>query len=109
MSCEIKTLEEYEKLTKTNKFLIIHFWAIWNNHDITAKNILGELEMEFAGDVKFCSLDIDQEIFWELIKNVGAYNFPAFAYFKDGDKVGIEIGLRPKKDFRERLNHYFFS
>jgi thiol-disulfide isomerase/thioredoxin len=109
MPYEIKTIKEYEHVTKTNKLVIIHFWADWNNYDITAKNILSELEVTLAEDITFCSLDVDQEIFRDLVKDIGVYNIPAFAYFKDGNKVGVEIGLRSKEGFQDRINHYFFS
>jgi thiol-disulfide isomerase/thioredoxin len=58
---ELKTGEEFEKLTKINPLVIIHFWAEWNPHDIAAKNILGELDKEFEGKIAFTSFDTDQK------------------------------------------------
>lgn len=107
MSQEIKTIEEFEILTKQNPFVIIHFWAEWNYHDITAKKILGELDLELKGKIAFASLDTDQEHLWDLIKSIEVKGVPAFAYFKNGERLAVEIGLRPKEGFLQRIEEFF--
>lgn len=100
---ELKTIEEYESFVRTNPLAIIHFWAEWNHHDIVAKNILNNLVIEFEEKIAFASLDTDQEHLWDLIKSVGVKGLPAFSYFKNGNQLAVEVGLRTKEGFHQRL------
>lgn len=104
---EIRAKEEFEFLITNNPFVFIHFWAEWNYHDVTARDILSELDLELNDKIAFASLDTDQKHLWDLIKNVGVKGIPAFAYFKNGEKITVEIGLKTKEGFLQRIEEIF--
>lgn len=104
---ELKTIEEFEDFTKTSPLALIHFWAEWNRYDITAKDILDEIDKEFEGKIIFASLEVDQEHLIDFVRGLGVYNIPAFAYFKNGNKLAVEIGLQTKEGFLQRIEEVF--
>lgn len=104
---ELKTKEEVEFLITNNPFVVIHFWAEWNYHDVTARNILDEVEKEIKDKIAFASIDTDLKEFWDFIKKVEVKGVPAFAYFKNGKKLAVEVGLKTKEGFLQRIEEIF--
>lgn len=99
-------MEEFESFTKTNPLVIIHFWAEWNPYDIVAKDVLGELDNEYKGRIAFASIDTDQEHLWDFMRNLGVKGVPAFSYFKNEEQLVVEVGLRTKEGFQQRIDRF---
>ncbi len=106
MSLEIQTIEDFEYLTQSKELVVIHFWAEWNGYDKLLKEILNGLAVEFEEKVKFCSLDVDQQQFIGFLRSLPLPNIPALAYYKDGNKIALEIGLRKKKYIQNKIENY---
>lgn len=101
---ELKTSEEFKFFTKNNPFVIIHFWAEWNATDYLTKNIFQKLDSELNNQILFGLIDVDNEIFLNLCKEIPILNVPTIIYFKNGETIAIEIGLKTKEYFQEKIN-----
>lgn len=109
MSFEINSIGEYESVTESKGVTVIHFWAEWNNYDTILKKILKELAIEFEEKVKFCSLNIDKEQFGDFLRSLPLLNIPTLAYFKNGNKIAFEVGLRKKEELQDKIKQIIES
>lgn len=105
MPKEIKSLEEFEQNILFDGLTVIHFWAEWNLYDKTLSKILKEIECEFKDKVNICSLDVEQELLIDFLKNLPIINLPTLGYYTKGNKISLEIGLRKKDEIREKLGN----
>jgi thiol-disulfide isomerase/thioredoxin len=109
MPNEIKTIEEFESLTKSKGVVLVHFWASWNKYDEILAEILRKLELNFGKSVKFCSLDTDQQHLLEFIKSLRIINLPALGYYKNGNKIALEIGMRTEEELQTKIEQFLNS
>ncbi|HEY0429446.1 MAG TPA: thioredoxin family protein [Pyrinomonadaceae bacterium] len=106
---EIKSVEDFNSFIRAKGVVIIHFWAEWNRLDNEMKEILKELEFEFGRKVKFYSLDVDQPHLFDLLRNLRLSGVTALAYFKDGNKIALEVSLKNKEYVQNKINQLLNS
>jgi thiol-disulfide isomerase/thioredoxin len=104
MSNEIKSVEDFNSFTQAKGLVVIHFWAEWNGNDSMMKEILKELEIEFGKKVKFCSFDVDQPHLFDLLRSLPLPNITALAYFKNGNKTALDVGMINKEYIQNKIN-----
>lgn len=103
MIAELKTVEDYEKLTQQNGIVVVHFGFRWNSFDRTMQRTLFELKPEFGDKVEFGFVDIDNNGTIELLQRINLVNSPTLVYFRDGLLTATHVGMRPMDEIRERI------
>ena len=63
--------------------------------------VLEELSSEYAGKVKFCKVNVDNE--GALAEEYGIISIPSIMLFKNGEIVKTSIGAVPKSKIEEML------
>jgi thioredoxin 1 len=89
------------EILKSDKPVIIDFWAEWCAPCKQLSPILKELADEYGDRVKVVKMDIDSNP-----KTPGDYGIraiPTILSFKDGQVVEQLQGLRPKADFEAAI------
>ena len=103
MITELKTVEDYEKLTQRSGVTVVHFGFRWNSFDRTMQRTLFELKPEFGETIEFGFVDVDNNPTVELLQRINLVNSPTLVFFRNGEQSSTMVGMRPQDEVRERI------
>lgn len=89
---QIKTVEEYQELTKEG-VVLVDFFATWCGPCKMLAPVLDEVEKE-AENVKILKVDVDK--FPELASKFNVMSIPTLVLLKNEEVVKISNGFMPK-------------
>jgi thioredoxin reductase (NADPH) len=90
------TNETFADFVRTHRFVVIHFWAIWNAHDQVMRRLLdSEIPDDSRESVTFARFEIDPPAHHEICREHSVANIPFLAFYRDGSLVRNVTGLRP--------------
>lgn len=85
----------FEKVViKSNKIVVVDFWAEWCAPCIGIIPVLEELEQEFKDDVVFCKLNIESNK--NIYTKYNVRGIPTILIFKDGIVMERSSGMGPR-------------
>ncbi len=90
-----------EEILKSEKPVIVDFWAEWCAPCRQIAPILEDLAKEYGDRVKVVRMDIDANP--NTPGNYGIRAIPTILSFKDGQVVEQLQGVRPKADFEAAI------
>ena len=97
----VVTSQNFETEVKSHKGLVVlDFWADWCGPCRMLAPIMEELSQEIT-DVKFCKVNVDEELSIAMAFKV--VSIPTLAFFKDGAFVDQSVGYQPKETVREKI------
>ena len=82
-----------EEVLKSDKSVLVDFWATWCGPCKMRSPIVEELSEE-VDTVKFVGVDVDQSE--RLAIKYGISSIPCLVLFKDGEEVKRTVGVQPK-------------
>ncbi|MFC1920626.1 thioredoxin [Chloroflexota bacterium] len=93
---------DFEQIVlKSEKPVLVDFWATWCKPCVMVAPIVDELAVEFDGRIDFVKVDLDKNP-----KTPARYNIrsiPTLLVFKNGEPVSHMVGLRPKGEIKKNL------
>ncbi|GIK61322.1 MAG: thioredoxin [Ignavibacteriota bacterium] len=97
------TDENFEtEVIKSDKPVLIDFWAVWCGPCKLIAPIVEELAAEYDGKVKIGKLDVDSN--QQTSIKFGVRSIPTLLLFKNGNLKDTIIGAVPKSKIVEKLN-----
>ncbi len=90
------------EVLKSDKPVLIDFWAVWCGPCRMIAPIVEELANEFDGKIKIGKLDVDENQGVSI--KYGVRSIPTLLIFKDGKIKDTVIGAVPKSHLVQRLN-----
>ena len=99
----ITTKEELVKLLEANDKVIVDFYATWCGPCKMLAPVLEQVANE-VNDVLIVKVDTDQA--QELAYEFNVMSIPTLVFFKNKNKVAVEIGFQGKANILENINNY---
>lgn len=104
MSKEIESKEEFDKTIKTDKKVVVDFFATWCMPCRMMGQVLEEMGPDYP-EVTFIKVDVDKHP--EIAQQFGVYSIPQLNIFKDGADKGKLVGSRPRSEMDTLLAKAF--
>ena len=102
MALELNDSIFEEKVLKSDKPVLVDFWAEWCGRCRMVGPIIDELSKDFEGKAVVGKIDVDAN--QEFAAKYGVRNIPTVLLFKDGELVSRQVGVAPKKTYEDAIN-----
>ena len=98
MSVKVITKDNFEnEVMHSEKPVLLDFWAAWCGPCKMVGPIIESLA-EKMDNVKFCKVDIDQNVEWA--SKLKVMSIPTMVIYKDGEVMASQIGALPEEELR---------
>ncbi|MGM0635287.1 MAG: thioredoxin [Bacteroidota bacterium] len=102
MALEITDKDFEEKVLKSDKPVLVDFWAAWCGPCRMVGPIIDEISSEYEGKAVVGKVDVDAN--QEFAAKYGVRNIPTVLLFKDGELVKRQVGVAPKETYTEAID-----
>jgi thioredoxin 1 len=94
MSTAVTTETFEQEVLKSDKPVIVDFWAEWCGPCHAVAPVLDRIAEERSDELKLVKINVDEE--QELMIRYGVQSIPTMLLFKDGAPAAAVIGAQPK-------------
>lgn len=101
MPVEITDSNFEELVLKSDKPVLLDFWAVWCGPCRMIAPIVEEMAKEYEGKAVIGQVDVDNNT--AVATKFGIRNIPTILFFKDGEIIDKQVGAVPKKTLVEKL------
>ena len=102
MALEITDSNFEETVLKSDKPVLVDFWAAWCGPCRMVGPIIDELSQEYEGKAVVGKVDIDSNK--QYTAQFGVSNIPSVLVFKNGDLLDRKVGVSSKNDYAQALD-----
>ncbi|RLD68990.1 MAG: thioredoxin [Bacteroidetes bacterium] len=102
MVIEVTDANFEEVVLKSDKPVIVDFWAVWCGPCRMVGPIIEEMSNEYDGKAVMVKMDVDANT--ATPGQFGIRNIPTMLFFKDGKQVDKQVGAVPKKTLAAKLD-----
>lgn len=102
MALEVNDTNFEEVVIKSDKPVVVDFWAEWCGPCRMITPIMEEISKEYTGKAVVAKCDVDNSP--QVAAKYGIRNIPTVLFFKGGKIVDKQVGAVPKNSFLNKLN-----
>jgi thioredoxin 1 len=102
MALEVNDSNFDDLVIKSNKPVLVDFWAEWCGPCRIIGPIIEEISNEYSGKAIVVKCDVDSSP--EVASKYGIRNIPTILFFKDGKVADKQVGAVPKNNIVAKLN-----
>jgi thioredoxin 1 len=102
MALEVNDTNFEEVVVKSDKPVLVDFWAEWCGPCRMVAPIIEEISHEFSGKAVVVKCDVDNSP--GVAAKYGIRNIPTILFFKDGKIADKQVGAVPKANYVTKLN-----
>jgi|TARA_B100001063_G_C16637320_1_gene488967 thioredoxin 1 len=102
MALEITSANFEETVLKSDKPVLVDFWAEWCGPCRMVGPIVDELHTDYEGKAVVGKVNVDDQ--QEIAAQYGIRNIPTILFFKNGEMVDKNVGVAPKADLAKKID-----
>jgi len=102
MAIEVNDSNFEEVVVKSDKPVVVDFWAEWCGPCRMIAPIIEDLSKEYSGRAVIAKCDVDNSP--QVAAKFGIRNIPTVLFFKEGKIADKQVGAVPKSNFISKLN-----
>ena len=102
MALEITDANFEDTVLKSDKPVMVDFWAAWCGPCRMVGPIIDQISEEYAEKAVVGKMDVDAN--QEFAAKYGVRNIPTVLIFKNGEVVGRQVGVAPKNAYTEAID-----
>ncbi|MBW6483773.1 MAG: thioredoxin [Vicingaceae bacterium] len=102
MALELTDSNFAEQVLKSDKVVLVDFWAVWCGPCRMVGPIVEELSNDYAGKAIIGKVDVDNNP--ETASKYGIRNIPTILFIKNGEVVDKQVGAVPKQTLAAKLD-----
>ena len=91
-----------EVVLKSDKPVVVDFWAAWCGPCRMVGPVIDEIHSEYDGKAVVGKVDVDAN--QEFAAKYGVRNIPTVLIFQNGEVVGRQVGVAPKKTYTDAID-----
>ena len=101
MALELNESNFDSEVLKSDKPVLVDFWAEWCGPCRMISPIIEEMHAEYAGKAILGKVDVDSAP--SIAAKYGIRNIPTILFFKNGEVVDKQVGAVPKTTLDQKL------
>ncbi len=101
MAVEVNDANFEEIVLKSDKPVLVDFWAIWCGPCRMVGPVVDELGEDYKGKAVTAKLDVDKNS--GVTRKYGIRNIPTILFFKNGEIVDKQVGAVSKKVLADKI------
>jgi len=105
MALEITDTNFEELVLKSNKPVLVDFWAAWCGPCRMVGPVIEEISNEYSDKAVVGKVDIDSN--QEYAAKYGVRNIPTVLVFNKGEVITRQVGVAPKNTYTEAIDSLF--
>lgn len=102
MVLEITDSSFEEVVLNSDKPVLVDFWATWCGPCRMLGPVVEEIAKEYDGKAVVGKVDVDNN--QEFAGKYGVRNIPTVLIFQNGEVVGRQVGVSPKKVYTDAID-----
>ncbi|WP_456376542.1 thioredoxin [Lutibacter sp.] len=102
MALEVTDATFDEIVLKSDKPVMVDFWAAWCGPCRMVAPVMEQLSSEYEGKAVIAKVDVDAN--QEFAAKYGVRNIPTVLVFKNGEVVEKQVGVAPKNVYAQKID-----
>jgi thioredoxin 1 len=102
MAIEVTDANFEEVVLKSDKPVVVDFWAEWCGPCRMVGPIINELALEYEGKAVMTKMDVDSNPM--TVSKLGIRNIPTLLFFKGGKVADKQVGAVPKAAIASKID-----